>query len=87
MDAEAELQKATRRYRVAEARLDRLSEEAALVDGVTALGFEPSGIIGGLEGRVDQAYERIAEAKVDLDDALAHRNPVQAEESGHDSQR
>jgi len=88
-DAQATVDKAYRRLRVAEARLDRLSDEAA----VTADASSPLQRFGltqaasGIDRHVDLAFERIAEAKVDLDDALAHRDQVRAEERAHDGER
>lgn len=92
-EAQTAVDKAYRRYRVAEARLDRLSEEATVADSstpysVTVAASRFAGMGGGgIDGHVDIAFERIAEAKVDLDDAIAHRNAVQREEGAEDGQR
>lgn len=87
-DAHAAVELARRRYQVAEARLDRLSEEASMTSGsASVLSLAEAAGIGGIDRHVDLAYERIAEAKVDLDEARAHLARVLAEEGVHDGQR
>lgn len=80
--AEAAVGASRRRLRVAEARLDTLSEESVRAgsSGVTLAGL-------GVDRHVDMAYERIAEARVDLDDAEAKLRRVRAEARLGDGER
>jgi len=87
-EAHAAVDRAKRRYQVAEARLDRLSEESPMASGpASVLSLAEAAGLGGIDRHVDLAYERIAEAKVDLDEARAHLARVLAEEGVHDGQR
>ncbi len=84
-EAEAAFETARRRLRVAKARLDALDEESARAG---SFGFGAHPLAGlGVNRHVDMAYERIAEARVDLDDAEAKLRRVRAEARLGDGER
>jgi transcriptional regulator with XRE-family HTH domain len=92
--AEAELETADRRHRVAREKLDLLTAERGRLDlspyGLAATGVDPNQAhqrADRLDQRLDVAYDLVAEAKVEFEDAKRRLLRIQAEDGARDGQR
>ena len=82
LNAEREAASAQRRLRVAHAKVDLMLEEIARLAPSPfdlALGSQLGQTYRRVEARLDAAYDQIAEAKVDLEDAIARLELIREE--------
>lgn len=85
-DAREGVEQAERLRRVAKAALKEISSDLGRISGPGSAmqqmfgGIDPAAQQELLERKLDAAYERVAEATVDLEDAKAHLREVQAED-------
>ncbi len=87
--AEAELEDAERRLRVAKSRLDLIADERGRLDDpmtLISVGRGGQNQVERLDQRLDAAYDQVAEAKVAVEDAKRRLLQIQAEDGDRDGQ-